>query len=148
VLPRLFNGDQAILALLFPERDYWRPKTRADCAKVKRPCPYVACRYNLYLETTQGSPSIVVNHPDEEPADLVHSCALDIAEGEEHDGYQTDYHCTLAKIAEILGLSRERVRQIERDALAKIRRSDATAFQHRDNPPWLPKRFGRQCSGF
>jgi len=29
------------------DTSHWRPKTRADCAYVPRPCPYVGCRHHL-----------------------------------------------------------------------------------------------------
>jgi RNA polymerase nonessential primary-like sigma factor len=37
---------------------------------------------------------------------------------------------TLAKIGEVLNISRERVRQIEREALSKLRKSKATMNEY------------------
>ena len=139
--------EASILAFLFPERGYWRPKTRADCAEVQRPCPYVACRYNLYLEAPRGSESITLNFPGKEPGDLAHSCALDVADNDTHDGYQIGYHCTLSEIAAIFGISRERVRQIEEVAKDKISAA-IPAFKARESHRWIKTRSFGRCSGF
>ncbi|PIQ77198.1 DNA-binding protein [Candidatus Peregrinibacteria bacterium CG11_big_fil_rev_8_21_14_0_20_46_8] len=92
-----------------------RPKTRADCIDVERPCPYVGCRYNLYLDSNPVTGSIKLNFPDkgpdEMPADA--SCALDIADG------TRGLH--LEEIGERMNLTRERVRQIEVQALFKLK---------------------------
>ena len=98
----------------------WRPRTRSDCADVPRPCPYVGCRYHLYLKegNAQGkaagayttSPAI----DGAEIEDLEHSCALDLADENQGVGL------TLEKVGDVLGVTRERVRQIERVACAKI----------------------------
>lgn len=79
------------------------PKTRGDCANIPRPCPFTRCRHNLYSE-----------HRDVELEDVppARSCALDIADGGES---------TLEDIAQVFGLTRERVRQIEAKALKQIR---------------------------
>jgi hypothetical protein len=34
----------------FPEMDYWRPQTRAECSDMERPCPFVSCKYHLYID--------------------------------------------------------------------------------------------------
>lgn len=73
------------------------PPTRADCPQA-RPCTYLACRYNLVLEAAPASGE---------------SCALDVADRGDH---------SLAEVGEILGVTRERIRQIEAGALDKIRR--------------------------
>ena len=100
--------------LLWPEHDYWRPVTRTDCANVSRPCPYVACRHNLYLDETRGG-SILLNFPDEEPGDLVQSCVLDLAE---------QGGMVLGDVGAVLGVTRERVRQLRDRALKRLREGD------------------------
>lgn len=64
-----------------PLPQHRRPKTRADCDNVPRPCPYVGCRYHLFLEVT-GNGSIQFPHGDGLDAleALPVSCALDAAE--------------------------------------------------------------------
>lgn len=89
--------------LLYPERTHL-PVTRGDCASVPRPCPYVSCKYNLYLDVTRAG-SILLNFPDREPWDMPpdRSCALDVADR----GPQT-----LQAVGEAIGFCRERTRQI------------------------------------
>lgn len=107
------------------DEEHWRPKTRADCAKVPRPCPYVGCKYNNYLHVHDGSANPPgradsVDHrlrilhegePGDMPAHL--SCAMDIAEAG---------GASCKDIAEALGVSRQRADQVLRrtlDALAR-----------------------------
>ena len=89
-----------------------RPQTRGDCREGPRPCLWVGCRYNLYLEVNRSG-SIVVHDPDREPWELAESCALDVAE---RGG------TSLEQIGRLFGLTRERVRQIESAALRKLLR--------------------------
>lgn len=89
------------------------PTTRSECPTV-RPCPFVSCRYHLYLEVTPRG-SIKFNFHGRKPWELGESCALDIAE-ENYDGLP------LSQIGHHLGLTRERIRQIEVSAFEKIRK--------------------------
>ena len=91
---------------------HWRPTTRGDCKQVERPCPYVGCRYNLYLDVTENG-TIKINFPWITPLDIPPdvSCALDIAE---RGGV------TLDEIADAINLTRERVRQVEQTAIDKV----------------------------
>lgn len=88
------------------------PETRGDCPTV-RPCPFVSCRYHLYLEVTSHG-SIKFNFHGREPWEMGESCALDIAD-ENYDGLP------LSQIGHHLGLTRERIRQIEVNAFEKIK---------------------------
>ena len=97
---------------------YWgqdKPKKRKDCINGIRPCPYVSCRYHLFLSvrpTTKGG-RVRVNWPLlESPADMRWSCALDEAE---RGGL------TLEELGKRLNITRERARQIEGMALQRIR---------------------------
>src|ERR1700746_2397319 len=65
---------------LYPEEHYWRPKTRGECQEMMRPCPFVSCKYHLYIDVHPERGSIKVNFPDLEPEDMYESCALDVAE--------------------------------------------------------------------
>lgn len=85
-----------------------RPRTRGDCSDVVRPCPWVGCRYNLYLDINPQSGSIKLNYPAIEPGDMAESCALDVA---------ARGGMTLEGVSLLLNLTRERVRQIEARAL-------------------------------
>lgn len=103
-LKRITREDLRLGALMYPPIDEPRPQTRADCYDVPRPCPYVACKHNLYLDINPQTGSIKINFPDLEPHEMTHSCALDEAEVG---------GLTLEEIAERLNLTRERVRQVE-----------------------------------
>ena len=110
--PQKYRRGLRLGALLYPERNYWRPRTRADCADVPRPCPYVGCRHNLYCDVTEPAGSLKVYWPGVEPGDVRHSCALDLAECGE---------MTLDDIGKVFGLTREQIRLDEERALAKLR---------------------------
>lgn len=72
------------------------PNCRGDCLpggiNAARPCPHSTCRYYVSEDKT---------------------CALDVADDGEH---------TLEEIGQKFGLTRERIRQIERNGLKKLRR--------------------------
>jgi len=96
---------------MYPEEDYWRPQTRGECAEMERPCPFVSCKYHLYIDVHPVRGSIKVNFPDVEVWDMTDSCALDIAD---RGGI------TLEEVGEIMNLTRERVRQLETQGLARL----------------------------
>ncbi len=83
-----------------------RPRTRGDCYAGPRPCPWVSCRHHLYLDV-RGS-RVTESFPGREPWELEESCSLDLADRGER---------TLDGVAQVFGLSRERVRQVEERAL-------------------------------
>lgn len=111
-MKRLTKEELRIGALLYPERSYWRPSARGECANVARPCPYVSCKYHLYIDVNPRTGSIKVNFPDREVWELEHSCALDVAE---------QGGITLEEVGEILNLTRERIRQVEVRGLLKLK---------------------------
>jgi len=92
--------------------EYERPESRADCKNMHRPCPFVSCRYHLYLEVNEDTGSIKLNFPDMELTELPETCALDVAD---RGGV------TLEEIGEILNLTRERIRQVESRGLEQLR---------------------------
>lgn len=97
--------------MLYPEQDYWKPRTRADCVDMERPCPYVSCKYHLYIDVHPVRGSIKVNFPDVDVWEMTETCALDVAD---RGGI------TLEEVGEIMNLTRERVRQVETAGLAKL----------------------------
>lgn len=96
--------------MLYPETDYYKPRSRAECLGAPRPCPYVSCQHHLYLDVSSRTGAIKLNFPDLEPDELKESCALDIAD---------KGGTTLEDAGAILNLTRERIRQVEVKALAK-----------------------------
>jgi hypothetical protein len=87
-----------------------RPRVRGDCVNGPRPCPWAACRFNLTIDHINAAREPVVAFDDDvERA----SCALDVADGGPVE---------LQVIGDMLGVTRERVRQIEAAALVKLRR--------------------------
>lgn len=56
-----------------------RPQTRAECVDGPRPCPYVSCRFNLYLDVEPNG-VVRLNFPDLEAEEMKESCALDVAD--------------------------------------------------------------------
>jgi len=95
----------------YPESDYWRPASRGDCAEMERPCPFVGCKYHLYIDVHPVRGSIKVNFPDVEVWEMTETCALDVAD---RGG------TTLEEVGAIMNLTRERIRQVEVKALAKL----------------------------
>ena len=89
-----------------------RPRTRADCINGPRPCLFVSCKHNLYLDVNPETGSIKLNFPDKEIWELEHTCALDVAE---------KGGITLEEVGEILNLTRERIRQVEVRGLLKLK---------------------------
>jgi hypothetical protein len=84
------------------------PRTRGECLDGPRPCPFVHCRYHLASTELSVSRRLKVRHI---PCGM-DTCALDVADRGEH---------TLEEIGQLLGITRERVRQIELAALFKLR---------------------------
>jgi len=112
--------EREILAKLYspPEFKYSRPKTRAECRGGERPCPFVGCRYNMYLDvlkTQSGHEkrSIKLNFPDLEVHEMENSCALDLVEKGPY---------TLDEVGQFFNVTRERVRQIEFKCLRRLER--------------------------
>lgn len=101
--------------LLYPETDHGRPKTRAECAGGERPCPFVSCKYHLYLDVNPETGSIKLNFPDIEIWEMAETCALDIAE---RGGV------TLEEVGEIMNLTRERIRQLEMSGISRMIEKD------------------------
>lgn len=85
------------------------PETRGQCRGGIRPCPHTQCDYHLWLvrrvRTEQGM------RPHTSLAEMPETCSLDVADR---------LGSTLEQVGHILSLTRERVRQIEVRALAKL----------------------------
>ena len=88
-----------------------RPGCRADCVDAPRPCPWVSCRYHLYLDINEGTGSIKFNFPDKEIWEMDHTCALDLAENGES---------TFEEIGQVINLTRERIRQLTNEIVDNL----------------------------
>ncbi len=109
---RMTKRELELGRLLYPETDYWKPQMRADCCgSEERPCPYVSCKYHLYLDVSPRTGAIKLNFPDLEVWEMNETCALDVAD---RGG------TTLEDVGAIMNLTRERIRQVEVRALAKL----------------------------
>lgn len=93
------------------------PKTRAECEKGPRPCPYVLCKEHIWfvepdarpgrrhLVEQGGAPTATIN-----PATMT-TCALDVA---------ATGPKTFGEIGDLFGVTDERARIIHEEAMAKI----------------------------
>lgn len=95
-----------------------RPKTRADCMpgghNAQRPCPFAACKFSLLINNgdRRNKKSITLHPGATDIESMPETCSLDVAD---RGG------ATLDEVGEAFGISRERVRQIERDAMRKVK---------------------------
>lgn len=88
-----------------------RPKKRGDCIDGQRPCPWYSCKYHLGLDVHRNGKMTVHIDPDELDEEA-HTCALDIAD---------QGGMLLGDLGAALGMSAERIRQIESRGLDLIR---------------------------
>lgn len=119
-----------------------RPKTRAECVDGPRPCPWVGCRHHMFIDVNpvKENGTIKENFPHLEPDELdgrLESCSLDVAE---------DGTSSTERIAELMNLTRERIRQIEDRALKKVRlpllrRLGSEEVAPYNGPARAPRRF-------
>ncbi len=71
----------------------------------------MSCQHHLFLDVSARTGAIKLNFPDLEVWDMNESCALDVAD---RGG------TTLEDVGAIMNLTRERIRQVEVKALAKL----------------------------
>lgn len=91
--------------------DVERPKTRGDCVRGLRPCPWVSCRHHI------GS-DMVLDGVDVDPLSMTETCTLDVSDVVEDS--PTDLG--LDVVRNILRLDPFRAREIEQNAIKKILR--------------------------
>ncbi len=108
---RMTKRELEIGRLLYPETEYWKPRAREECLDGPRPCPFVSCKHHLFIDVSPRTGAIKLNFPDLEVWDMGESCALDVAD---RGG------TTLEDVGAIMNLTRERIRQVEVKALAKL----------------------------
>src|SRR5262245_25702940 len=71
---RLTREELRESALLLPFMDYERPQQRVECTSGNRPCPFVSCKYHLYLDVNPDTGSIKINFPDLEVWEMQDTC--------------------------------------------------------------------------
>jgi len=108
---RLTKDEVREAEAIIESLDSIRPTARGQCERGPRPCPWVSCRFHLYLDVNPESGSIKLNFPDLEVWQMPETCALDVAD---RGGI------TLEEVGEILNLTRERIRQVEVFGLHKL----------------------------
>jgi hypothetical protein len=95
--------------------DQRRPKKFSECKR--GPCPWVGCRFHLFLEVNEETGFIKLNHPNLQPEDLKEPCALRVQRKVQKTGEET----SLKRVARLLNVTDERVRQIENTAIEKLK---------------------------
>lgn len=107
---RMTKRELLVGAALYPPEPSTRPQTRGECDLIERPCPYVSCRYHLFLDVSSIG-TIKLNFPDLEPDEMAESCALDVAD---RGG------ASLEETGAFTNMTRERIRQVEVDCLRQL----------------------------
>lgn len=99
-----------------PGRDYLRPRTFEECESVGlgdiTPCPFVSCKHHLYFDVNPRTGSVKINFPGREVDELTETCSKHV---EMRGGL------TLEEVADVMNLTRERVRQLQSRAIAKLK---------------------------
>jgi len=108
---RMTKRELELGRMLYPEVEVEKPRTRIECLGGERPCPFVSCKYHLYLDVSAKTGAIKLNFPDLEVWEMAETCALDVAD---RGG------TTLEEVCAIMNLTRERIRQVEVKGLAKL----------------------------
>ena len=106
------------------ELERLRPHKRSECINAQRPCQWVGCKYNLYLDVNPRTGSIILNFPEKEPWEIQDSCVLDIAD---------DGSITLEEIGKIMNLTRERIRQLEIGGIKQLRDDTDISLEYYDH---------------
>ena len=111
--------EPANLELLFTYDDVEelpkRPTFRRECVDGPRPCPWVSCRFHLFLDHNEDNDTLKFNFPGMEPWEIEHSCALDVVDAGKGDPLH------LADLGSLLNVGPERARQLVNEAMASAR---------------------------
>lgn len=102
-----------------------------------RPCVFVACRLNLFLDVNEDTGAIKLNFPQLDPDQMTVSCVDDVAQ---RGGV------TLEEVGAIVNLTRERVRQIEVRGLDKMKDEAADDLLDGESPERFASPLGNVIS--
>jgi len=91
-------------------------RTRGDCTELalgtaQNPCPHVRCKYHLAIEVSARTSNVVLVYGSDDPSDWVETCALHVCD---LGG------ATLEQVGAAHNVTRERARQIESKAIARV----------------------------
>lgn len=103
--------EAEILRRSLPILEDERPRHRSDCERGPRPCPWVGCRFHLYLDVKEGG-YLRYNFPDRALEDLEETCALDVAESGHH---------TLEQVGDLVNMGRDHLLRVERAVRGRLR---------------------------
>lgn len=116
VAARPDRSDVVARILAADVRDLKRPTSRADCAGVARPCPFVSCSHNLFLRESPETGKLEPRFAGRKLKEMKHSCALDLLE--KMDSLSPDdlgwlFGCTKAEFDGIVKRAEAKVRTAE-----------------------------------
>lgn len=107
------------------------PKGRHVCRTWNFPCPFIACRFHLFLDVHPLTGQIKYNFPGLEPWEIPETCSLRVAE---KMGRFVDPGCALEVVGQYLGVTREGARQIQIKGFGIFREDgDYTGFSDHDD---------------
>lgn len=116
--------------------EHRRPKYRAECADVPRPCPWFSCRHHLGPEQLWSAqrphgllydPDLVAAIDSGDLSGLDRTCTFDVVEEQVAVIPEAALHVGITdnqEIGRIMGYTRARILQILQGALDKVERTD------------------------
>lgn len=82
---------------------YEKPRFRSECEAMPRPCPFVSCRFHMFLDVNPKNGSIKFNWPGRDLRELEDTCVLDVVDKEKD--------LSFSEIGDLLNISHEAARQ-------------------------------------